>query len=479
VELLTAGEVQTVVDDALRVLETIGFEVENREALELLGGAGVRIAGARAFADEHAVRRALGTTPARVEVFDRDGGPALDLSGDRVHFDPGSAAIFILDSETGRRRAPLTADLCRLGWVAESCRHLAAQSTALVPSDVPEALGDRFRLYVALLSSRKPVVTGTFCTDAFAVMRDMLAAVRGGAAQLAARPLAIFDCCPSPPLKWSDLTCQALIDCARAGIPAELVSMPLGGATAPVTLREMVVQHCAESLSGVLIHQLARAGAPIVWGGSPAAFDMRRGTTPMGAVETMMVDMADAQVGRSLGLPTHAYMGMSDAKVVDWQTGMESGLGTVLAALAGVNLVAGAGMLDFESCQSLEKLVLDDEVCGMALRLARGVSSDSAAEAVELIGQVVQLGSFLGHRHTREHFRRELHLAGPVIDRETFEAWQAGGGRDALERAREQVRQIVARGNPVPPRDDLRRELDALIGAEARRLGIDSLPNVE
>ena len=200
VELLTAGEVQAIVDDALHVLETVGFEAENREALELLRGGGVRIDGPRAFADEHQVRRALATTPARIEVFDRDGQPALDLGGDRVHFDPGSAAIFILDSETGRRRAPLTADLCRLAWVAESCRHLAAQSTALVPSDVPEAMGDRFRLYVALLSSRKPVVTGTFRTDGFAVMRDMLAAVRGGEAQLAAKPLAIFDCCPSPPL---------------------------------------------------------------------------------------------------------------------------------------------------------------------------------------------------------------------------------------------------------------------------------------
>jgi trimethylamine--corrinoid protein Co-methyltransferase len=395
------------------------------------------------------------------------------------HFDPGSAAIFILDSETGRRRAPVTADLCRLGWVTESRRHLAAQSTALVPSDVPEAVGDRFRLYAALLSSRKPVVTGTFRTDAFAVMKDMLAAVRGGEAELAAKPLAILDCCPSPPLKWSELTCQALIDCARSGIPAELVSMPLGGATSPVTLREMVVQHCAESLSGVLIHQLARAGAPIVWGGSPAAFDMRHGTTPMGAVETMMTDVAYAQIAKRLHLPTHAYMGLSDAKVVDWQTGMESGLGTVLAALGGVNLVAGPGMLDFESCQSLEKLVLDDEVCGMALRLVRGISHDSAAEAVGLIGQVVQLGSFLGHRHTRDHFRRELHLAGPVIDRATFEAWQAGGGRDALGRAREEVRKIVARGNPTALRDDLRHELDTLIAAEARRLGHGELPQVE
>ncbi|MBI4917115.1 MAG: trimethylamine methyltransferase family protein [Acidobacteria bacterium] len=477
-ELFSGEQVEAIVADALAVLATVGVEVENEPARLLLREAGIAARGFRFVPDENAVRAALATAPARVVVYDRDGRPTLDLGGDRVHFDPGSAALWILDPASSRRRPPVTTDLVHLAWVTEACGNIAGQSTALVPSDVPEAMGDRFRLYVALLNSTKPVVTGTFATDAFAVMHAMLAAVRGGAAALAARPLAIFDCCPTPPLKWSDLTCQALLDCARTGVPAELVSMPLGGATAPVTLREMIVQHCAESLSGVLLHQLAAPGAPIIWGGSPAAFDMRHGTTPMGAIETMMVDAGNAQVGRSLGLPTHAYPGMSDAKVVDWQNGMESGIGAVLAALAGINLVAGPGMMDFESCQSLEKLVLDDQACGMALRLARGVGHDSAGEAVDLLRQVVALGGFLGHRHTRDHFRAEQFLPSKVIDRGTFEQWEAAGGRSSFEAAREEVRTIVARGNPAPVADDLRAELTALISAETRRLGIVGLPPV-
>jgi hypothetical protein len=169
-------------------------------------------------------------------------------------------------------------------------------------------------------------------------MKEMLTAVAGGADALAARPIAVFDVCPSPPLLWSDLTCQNLIDCARAGIPAELVSMPLAGATAPVTLAAAVVQHTAECLSGIVIGQLAEPGAKIVWGGSPAAFDMREGTTPMGDVGTWMIDCAYAQVGKSLGLPTHAYLGMSDAKVIDAQCGMESAGGTLLGDLKGAPL---------------------------------------------------------------------------------------------------------------------------------------------
>lgn len=476
-ELFDTSQIDEIVENGLRVLDRVGFFVENDEALQLLREAGVRLVGRRAHADESAIRRALSTAPSRVIVYDRDGRAALDLGGDRVHFDPGSAALYLQDPATGIRR-PATPDLVRLAWVTESCRNLAGQSTALVPADVPEEMGDRFRLYVALQNCRKPVITGTFRKDAFPVMRDMLAAVRGGARELAEKPLAIFDCCPTPPLKWSDLTCQALIDCARTGIPAQLVSMPLGGATSPVTLREMIVQHCAESLSGVLIHQLARPGSPIVFGGSPAAFDLRHGTTPMGAIETMMVDIGYAQVGRRLGLPTHAYMGPSDAKVVDWQAGMESSAGLILATLGCVNLVSGPGMLDFENCQSLEKLVLDNEACGIALRLAAGVSHRSAAEAVDLLSEMAAEGSFLGHRHTREHFRAERYLVSRLIDRSTHEAWAQEGSTSAADRARSEVARIVARGNPAPVEPALARELERLVREDARRLNVTSLPSL-
>lgn len=472
--LFTDEQVDRVVEDALAVLQATGFYVENGEALELLAGAGLRIEKGRVFAPPDAVRKALATAPSRILVHDREGEPALDLSGDRVHFDPGSAAIFFLDRDARRNREPVTHDLAHLAWVTQACGHIAGQSTALVPSDVPQVIADRWRLYVALLNCRKPVVTGTFRKDAFSVMKALLVAVRGSEAALKEKPLAIFDCCPTPPLKWSDLTCQALIDGARSGIPAEMVSMPMSGASSPVTLREVVVQHAAECLSGVLIHQLACPGAPIVWGGSPTGFDMRHGTTPMGAIETMMIDAAYAQVGKRLGLPTHAYMALSDAKAVDYQCGLETGTGAVLAALAGINVVSGPGMLDFESCISLEKLVLDNEACGMALRLTRGIGHGSAGEAAELIRQVVELGSFLAHPHTRKHFREELLIPGKAIDRGTYGDWEKAGCKDAAERAAEEVDKILARGNPAPPTPDLARELKGIMNAEAGRLGVDA-----
>jgi len=472
-EVLARDDVERIVGQACAVLRETGFAVENGEARGLLAEAGAEVRGDRVYASEALIRAAVAGAPARVTLWDRDGENPVDLAGRAVHFDPGSAALNILDAETRRWRRPTLEDCARFARVAGDCRHMALQSTSMIPGDVPEVLGDRVRLLICLLHGRKAVATGTFSKDAFAVMKDLLVAVRGGEQALRQRPLAIFDCCPTPPLKWSDLTCQSLIDCARSGIPATLISMPLGGATAPVSLREMVVQHCAESLSGVLIHQLAGPGAPIIWGGAPSVFDMRHGTTPLAAVETAMVNVGNAQVGRHLGLPTHGYLGLSDAKVVDHQAGWETAQGLITAALAGINLVAGPGMLGFVGCQSPEKLLLDDQAAGAALRMIEGISGRSADQATGLLADVVEQGDFLGHKHTRRTFRKELLIPRRLVDRAPEPAWRAAGALDGWEAARAEVERILAKPPAAPLEEGLAGELRAIVLADAERLGVE------
>jgi len=468
-----------IVAEAKRILEEIGVFVENDEAIELLSGAGARVEkeGRRVRIPAALVEKAVESAPSRIVLYNRRGEPAMDLGEERLHFNPGSAALRIYDAREGRARMPVTSDLVRFVTLTDALPSYAAQSTGLISSDVPQEIGDRYRLYIALRFSEKPVVTGTFRVDAFKVMHEMLAAVAGDGEKLREKPTAIFDCCPSPPLKWSDLTAQALIDCARTGIPAELISMPLTGATSPVTLAGAVVQHCAESLSGVVIHQLARAGSPIIYGGSPACFDMRKGTTPMGAVETMMIDGAYAEIGKHLGLPVQAYMALSDSKVVDYQAGMETAMGAVIAALSGLNNVSGPGMLDFESCQSLEKLVLDNEVCGMALRLSRGIElRDDPVVPLDLMREGLERKSFLSSAHTAKWFRKEAYFPDEVIDRNALDEWQKLGGKEAMWRAAEKVEKILGSHAPAPLDPAVEAHLRELMELEARRFGMKELP---
>ncbi len=464
-ELLAVSEVERIVEEANRVLASIGILVDSEDAKRLLLEAGASLSGDRLTIPEEMVRSALATVPAHILLYDRDGVPAMDLGGTAVHFDPGSAAVHLLDPATHRRRTATRADVIALTRLVDQLPNYAAQSTAVVPGDVAPEIGDRIRLYLALQHGRKPIITGTFRKDGFEPMHAMLAAVRGGEEKLAQRPLAIFDCCVSPPLRWTDLTCCALLDCARTGIPAEVIPMPMTGATSPATLWLTLVQHTAENLSGLVIHQLARPGAPFIFGGAPAAFDMRYGTTAMGSMETMMLAVGYAQIGRHLRMPTHGYLCVSDAKTVDYQAGLESGIGALLGALAGINVISGAGMLDFLLTQSLEKLLLDHEACGRALRAARGIEPD-LTDAAALIGEGIHLGEFLSLEHTMQNWRRELSIAGRAIDRSGYNEWEADGGKSADETAAAEVQRILRTATTPPLSENVATTLDEIMDHE-------------
>lgn len=480
-ELLTGSQRDQIVGEAIRALEEIGVAVENREAVDRLVDAGASLSpdGKRVFLPETLVQKSVESAPHDFTLYDREGNEVAVIGGDRVIFDPGSAAISIYDFREKRARKPATRDVVEFIAITDQLAAYDAQSTGVVPNDLPYELADRFRLFLALVHSRKPIITGTFTKDAFAVMRDLLAEVRGGPEELRRRPLAIFDCCPSPPLMWSDLTCQALMDCARHGIPAETVSMPMAGATSPVTLTGALVQHTAESLSGLVIHQTVGPGAPIVYGGASAIFDMRKGTTPLAAVETMMIEAAYAQIGKSFGLPVHAYMALSDAKLPDYQAGFETAMSAALAALSRVNVVSGPGMLDFSSSQSLEKLLLDSEVCLTAKRLIEGIVSRSEKAGIDVLAEVVETPgvSFITSEHTRRFFRDEMYYPSPVVDRATYGEWEKNGKTTATDRAHARVRELLARPKISTASDPLIERLESIMKADAERHGVRSLPH--
>lgn len=477
-ELLDREFIERILNEAFALLVQTGIQVSAPEIVELLASSGARVEDNVVRIPETLVRRALTTVPHEFFLHDRAGRPVVRYGGDAVHFDPGSAGVHVLDPETLEHRPSRAADLVRLVQVVEMLPQYAAQSTAVICNDVAKEIGDLYRLFLVLLYSDKPIVTGAFAAPTGRVMLEMLAADSGGHDALRQKPRAVFDVCPSQPLKWSEFAAPHLVDLARAGVPAEVVSMPLAGATAPVTLAGAVVQHAAECLSGIAIHQLAQPGAPLVWGGAPAIFDMCSGTPPMGAVETAMIDVAYTQVGKYLGLPTHTYLGASDAKQVDAQAGMESGVSVMIGALAGVNMISGAGMLDFLACQSVEKLVIDAEAIALAQRMLQGIEARTDPLALAMFAQTGLAGEFLKLKETRRLFKTEQHLPSAVIDRTSLRAWEEGGSRDTFSRARARVAELLAayKRPAIPAQPE--RDLKAIVQEQAKRAGMEQLPGL-
>ena len=471
-QLLEKPLIERMLDEAFLLIEDPGVRVAPYvEAL--LRAAGVTVKNGVAHIPEALARRLLELVPREFYLHDRRGNRAVHYGGDNVHFDPGSSCLNILDSHTQEPRPALSADLVRLVQVTEKLPQFAAQSTAMVCNDAPPEIGDWYRLLLVLWHSEKPVVTGAFSAASLHTLIDLLAIESGGRDSLRQRPRAIFDVCPSPPLNWSEFASQNLVDLARAGVPAEIVSMPLAGATAPVTLAGSITQHAAECISGIVIHQLAQPGAPIVWGGAPAIFDMRTGKTPMGAIETAMLDIGCAEVGKHLGLPTHAYMVAGDCRVIDAQAEMESGTSAALGALAGINMISGAGMLDFLACHSIEKLVIDAEAIASAQRLIEGVEARTDSLATAMFAQTGLSGDFLKLKETRALFRKEQHFPSAVIDRGL--PAMDGTTPDILARTRHRVEELLSTYERQPLAPECEKDLIAFAEREGEPCGMRGL----
>ncbi len=470
--------IRKIVSEATHILCTLGVEVHNETVLVMLAdhGCQINIEKSHAVLTDDIIDKALKASPASFTLYDVTGEQTHDFSGSNVYFTPGSTALHILDSQATKMRKPVTADYINFVKVADQLEHIASTSTALIPTDVPERVSDSYRLFLSLLYGNKPVVTGAFTIESFNVMKDFQLAIRQSSKALKQKPLTVFSCCPTSPLKWSHVTSQNLLDCARHFIPVEFVAMPLSGFMAPVTLTGTLVQHTAETLSGVVISQIANPGTPILYGGSPAVFDIRHETTPMGAIETMMVDCAYNEIGKYLHLPTQAYIALSDSKQLDAQAGLESGIGAALAALSGINNISGPGMLDFESCLSLEKLIVDNEICGMVYRLIDGIEPTEGFATLEVFRELLEEGHLLISDHTRRYLAKEHFFPGPVIDRANRARWEREGALTLGQRAHREVERLLGDYEPSDLPEHAKKELVKLMTGEARRHGQDSLP---
>ncbi|MFQ6123610.1 MAG: trimethylamine methyltransferase family protein [Candidatus Heimdallarchaeota archaeon] len=476
--VLEEEAIASIFAGAVTVLEDTGVKFLNEKAIQALkdGGADVNDEHQIAKIPRELVKEAIKIAPKSIKIYDRNGDLWMTLEGNSVYFHPGGSAIKFLDSQTRAARDPTTKDLAEFAHLVDALENIHAQSVSINPMDIPHPLIDRWRVYVILNNSTKPLIDGVFSVESLHDLKDMILTFRGDLKTLAQKPFLIVDACPSPPLQWDRHVTQNIIDSATFGMPVEFISMPLAGATAPATLAGSLVLHTAETLSGIVLAQLVNPRAPVIYGGSPAIFDMKFGTTPMGAIETQLLDCGYVQIGKHFDLPTHSFMGLSDSKTIDAQLGFESASGTLLAALMGVNLVAGPGMLEFESCESPEKLVLDNEMCGLALRFIEGIDVTEETLAIDLFNKIGTGGSFLETKHTLEWFRKEQYLNLRVFNRQERGQWIQKGAKDSWNKAQEVVNSILSEYIPDPLPLDVQTDLDGIMQRIAERMGVNALP---
>jgi trimethylamine--corrinoid protein Co-methyltransferase len=478
IQLLAADLIDDIFADAKRLLAEIGFEIRGPAMRERLLAHGLPEGpDGRILFPPDVVDAAIESAPASFTLFDRDGSPHAELGGDRVHFVPGSSGLSVLDHRTGKTRLASTADFVEYTRLCDGLEHIAYLATAFSTNDdIEQGVADAWRLYLTLTNSKRPVVSGAFTEHGVRRMVAMMELFRAGRTDLIARPMSIFTITATGNFRYSEDSCQNLLDCVEAGIPVEIVPVTIMGLIAPVTVVGATVFHVADVLAGLTMAQIVRPGAPVLFGGAPAAFHMQNATSPMMAVESLRLDLAYVAVAKSIGLPTQAYMAFSEAKFTDAQAGAETFSSAILAALAGVNSVSGPGMLDYLLVFSLEKLVFDNEVCGQALHFVRPVETGGDLPAIDLARQLLAEGHLLTSPHTLERWQEEMHLPGMVYDRINRDTWSKAGAWELTRRANDEVERRLKAYEPVATDPKILTELENLIRSGLEKQ--EKLPDV-
>jgi trimethylamine---corrinoid protein Co-methyltransferase len=458
---VTESDCERLHEAALSILERTGIRFPLERATALLGAAGAAVDdGDRVRIPRELVAWALKRAPRSVTLHDRAGAPAAVLDGSRTHYGPGSDCLRLLDHRSGALREPLMADVAEAVRLVEASDELDFVMSMFLPTDVDQRIADRHQMRVMLTASRKPIVFVTYddtgCYDAVA----MAEAVAGGAAELQRAPSICCYVNVTSPLWPNREALQKLLFLAERRLPFVYVPGAQAGVSTPATIAGGMAQIVAGVLGGLVLTQLAAEGAPFLvkgWGGG--GLDMRTMVYGYASPEQRATAAAMA---RFYDLPSFALAGASDAKAVDGQAAAEAALTLAVESLSGPDLVHDLGYLESGLTGSLAQLVICTEIVTWLRHLRAPVTIDEDTLALDLIDEQGPGGQFLASRHTRRHFRE--HWYPTVFERETREAWQAGGAQTLATRAARRVDELLAAA-PAVQAARAADELDAIVRA--------------
>jgi methionine-gamma-lyase len=448
-EVLSPAEAQQIDAASMSVLENVGLRVDLKRARDAFREAGAHVDEATRSVriPEKLVRSAIERAPTGFTLYGADPDVQLEIGTDRVSFAALGTPTNIVDTETGQRRPTTLDDLRNHLRLIDALDHIDNSQMDIWPTDIPMTTIHVEAILAWAQNSRKSFGMGCYGSMASEDMMRMMAIAVGGKEELKRRPRFFGICSAMSPLQMIKLQLEGMFLLAEYGQPMAMSPEAMAGATAPVTLAGLLAQQNAEILAHIALAQIIAPGTPVLYGTVSTIADMATGNVALGAVETGLITAGAAQLARYYGLPSRSVGGASDAKTLDAQCMLERVSTLLPAVLAGVHFITCGGTLESTTTESHPLLVLDDVLCGVARRLARGIDVSDETIALDLIQEVGWQGDYLSQPHTARHFRQE-HFLQKLLRRDGRQSWESKGSKTALDLARERVREILARHEP-------------------------------
>ena len=451
---------------ALEILEKTGFKMEHPGALEMLADAGCQISADWVKLPAYIVEQALSSAPKQIDLYDQKGNKTMPLADGNTFYGTGSDATFTLDLETGERRRTVLKDAANFARLVDGLENMAFAMSMANPEDVPV---EDIYLYVfaeMVKNTNKPIVFIADSSRDLTKIYDIACRVVGGETKLQEKPFLLNYSEAISPLRFPRNVMEKLIFCAQKKIPICLPSGSNAGGGAPVTLAGAMALGIAENLAGLVVHQLAGKGSPFLFGPNVSVLDMKSTVVSYGCPEWSLTQAALADMRDEIyGLPTWAFAGASDAKIMDAQAGAEAIFSIISAMLSRANLIHDVGFLEYGSTSSLEMITMADELVAMSRFFTRGIPVSEQTLALDVIERVTSGGPgsiFLMDDHTFEHFMQAQFLP-KLLDRSRYDSWVEAGAMDLYKRCNIEAKRILSEHQVEPKTDEVLGGIDRIL----------------
>jgi trimethylamine--corrinoid protein Co-methyltransferase len=459
--LLSKSDIKQIHDTAVKLMANVGVEFPHDEALGVFRQHGVKVDGSRVYLTEDQAMDALHSAPAQFTIHARSPERSVVVGDGNPVFAPGYGAPFLVDVEVGKR-APTMEDYITLVKLAQALPNQDMSGHLIVePEGVLAGTAHLRMLQAHMVHSDKPFI-GSAAGQRGAQHTMEMARILFGS-DLSDKAVTISLINSLSPLGYSTEMLEALVEYAKVRQPVVIAALMMAGSTGPITLAGVLATQTAELLAGIALTQLISPGTPVVFGSTSTNIDMKSGALAIGGPELSQMIVAHAQLARHYRLPSRSGGALTDASYPDAQAAFESMLSLTTTVNSGIDFVLhAAGILSSYLAFSYEKLVLDDEMCGMLRRFHQGIAVDEGTLAYDVIANVGPGGNYLMESHTVKRCRREFWKPA-LCDRGGLEAWMQGGREDAVHRARKRWQKLVAEHEDPPLDATTARQIQAFV----------------
>ncbi len=447
-------------EKSVEILTEVGFCVPDDDVLAQFDSAGFRVDYATQMVriTPDLLDAALASLPKDVRLYSRGGEPLTQFGVESCFMGAGTP-VNVFDLNTGEQRASTRQDVRQLVTIQDALPQVDIVRPTVTATDQGQ-FSDLVEIAELLRNTGKPIVHRALLPQNVEAAAQMLFAVSGGADAFRAKPNFATLYCPISPGYFTPENVHCMLKWAEYGVPITLLSMAMGGASAPATLLGELIVINADILAWIVALQIFYPGTPLLYGSVSAVLDMKTGLLPLGAPERGMINSGAAIMGHYYGIPSMCGGLSSDAKELDAQAGFEKVNTAIPLLQQKASIIYGVGATDAGSTISYTQMVFDNEIIAGVRRMWGGITLHDPTEEVELIKANTPRGNFMSAAHTRQNYRR--HWYPEIISRDTYDTWQEKGETIA-QICRRKAQEIVTNHQSPPLPAGVESEIERIM----------------